>query len=316
VIRMIETKTKTFARSQPRFRRADPPEPTAATVPAKGPAAAPQEKYAPKSDAPFQSVARLLIGGIHFAVLVGIVALLVTYGMAALRSGVGRAVASVHAKNMERVGAPSEGQFRAARPFSQGDWVSTGEVLGVIETPETSEKLKAQRRNLKSIHRAMLMAGEAARMSSTEAHQHDLRQLQLDAGRVESEIERLATLEEELVIRSPIDGRIWFGLAGSKKVSRHDVVAEIWPTGGELKIEIEAPTEQINEFLRNGTVDCRFLTPIGEVVVACRPISTTRQMVLAENGENQGEKEILAKIECIPDANATRSIEPGWLGTL
>jgi hypothetical protein len=257
-----------------------------------------------------------VIGGVHFAVLVGIVALLVCYGMAALRSRDGRAVASVLAKNMERVGAPNGGQFRATRPFSQGDWVQAGEVLGVIETPDIGEQLDSERRKLGSIQRAILMAAEAERTSSAHAHPQDLRQLHLDASIVQSEIAKLTRLQEDLVIRSPIDGRIWFGLSGSKKVSQHEVVAEIWPTDGELKIEVEAPIEQIDAFLREGMVKCRFMTPTGEVVVSARPIPTTRQMVLAENGKNRSEKQVLGKIECIPDADATQSIEPGWHGSL
>jgi hypothetical protein len=319
MMRMVEPKINAVAQPQTCASRTDSPEPMTATVQASKAEAASQEKYAPKSDVPFQSVARLLIGGFHFAVLAGIVALLVSHGIAAMRVSKQMAVVKVFAPDMHTVFAPASGQFQAARPFSMGEWVPAGEVLGKIETREIRDQLRSAKRRLSSLQREMLLATQAARTSastSSEAHDQHIGRLRLEANTVQSEIERLGELEEELYVRSPIDGRIWFGLSGSKEVSRHEDITPIWPSGSDLRIEIEAPQKYIDEILLEGTVECRFATPNGERVVTATPIPTTHQMVLSENEENRSDKQVLGRIECIPQKDSSHQLLPGWIGTL
>ena len=319
MMRTVEPKIKMDARPQTCVSRTDLAKSMEATLPARKAEAGPNEKYVPKSDAPFHSVARLLIGGVHFAVLAGIVTLLVCHVMASMRSSKRMAVVKVFAPDMQTVFAPSSGQFQAARRFSMGEWVPAGEILGKIETREIRDQLRSAKRRLIELQREMLLATQAARTStsvSSEGHDQHIRHLRLEANTVQADIERLGELEEELYVRSPIDGRIWFGLSGSKEVSRHEDITPIWPSGSDLRIEIEAPQKYIDEILREGTVECRFATPNGERVVRATPIPATHQMVLSENEVNRSDKQVLGRIECIPQSNSSHQLLPGWIGTL
>jgi hypothetical protein len=315
MIRMVEQKVKS-PRPRPREGGSSSLEAAATVVHVKTRELAPKEKYSPKPDAPFRAVARLLIGAVHFAVLIGIVALLIAYAMAAMQSSKQMAVVKVVAPDMLTVAAPHDGQFRAIRPFSKGEWVRTGEVLGVVETREVRDKLNTARDRWRDLEREILLGTHAAGISSAATHHPQLRQLRLDTNAVQSEIARLTELQQDLVVKSPIDGRIWFGLSGSKEVHKNDEVTPIWPTGGELRIEIEAPLKYIDQILLDGSVECRFATPQGELVVAARPIPTTRQMLLTENEENRSDKQVFGRIECIPDADSARDLLPGWIGRL
>jgi hypothetical protein len=263
-----------------------------------------------------RAVARLLIGGLHLAVLVGILALCVSYGLTTLKSSKKLAVAKVVAPQMRIVAAPSDGQFQAARPFSKGEWVRAGEVLGVIQTRDIRDQLTAKCKRWRDLQREILLAAQASRDSASSADEQYLRQLRLDANATQAEVTRLEELQRDLIVKSPIEGRIWFGLSGSKEVRKYEEITPIWPSGGGLRIEIEAPREHIDEILRAGVVECRFPTPDGDVVTVARPVPATRQPLLAESNEHGSERRFFGRIECIPDTAAAQALLPGWIGSL
>jgi hypothetical protein len=316
MMQMVEPRINAVARPQTCVRRADSAEATTAAGPVKKADEAPKEKYAPRSDAPYRSIARLLIGGVHFAVLAGIVALLVCYGVAAMRSSKRMAVATVVDPQTEGIVSRVDGVFKATVPISPGGAVKKGQVLGTLDSPETDDQIEAAKGRWRDLQRAILLATHSPRASSSDAREQEIRQLRLDANKVQSEMAQLEELKRELVVRSPIDGTILFGLSGSKEVKRNEELTTICPTGSGLRIEVKAPLKYVNEIAAEGVVHCRISTPEGEVHVTAAPVRESLQMELTENKENLADKQQMGSIVCIPDANSSQKLRPGWIGTL
>jgi hypothetical protein len=282
-----------------------------------GSGAAPREKYNPKSDAPFRSVARLFIGFIHAGVLCGIVALLISYFMSVAVTTDDKAFARIFGVNMVEIPAPLNGRFSAARHFPEGEQVEPGELLGEISAPELEEELELATQSLHKLQeedlRRITRSGSLADQHTDDAGPRNVRFMRIE---LENKIKQLRRIQSQLRVMSPVRGRIHMGLSGSKVIKANETLAYVWPEGGELRIQVEAPLTTMHKLLRKGAVKCRFSTARGEVCVTATPIPQSLRLKMNELSEDRLRGELFGFVECVPQSIPAEIRSPGLIGRL
>jgi hypothetical protein len=106
------------------------------------------------------------------------------------------------------------------------------------------------------------------------------------------------------------------GLSGGKAVKANETLAYVWPEGGELRIQVEAPMTTIQKLLRRNEVTCRFSTGGEEVSVSAKPIPKSLRLKMAGLSEERLGGELFGFIECMPSSMPAEIRSPGLIGRL
>lgn len=277
----------------------------------------PRQEYSPRSDAPFRAVARLVVGATHAVILVGIVGMLFSYFVIAMKAAQDDVVARIVGEDIVEVPTPCAGQFRAVRRFAEGELIHVGELLGQIYAPDVDLQLAIARRNLAEIQRRELFGdSEFARHLVSDRSQ--VSDLDLERMKLEREIVSLDRVERAMQITSPITGRIHSGkgLSGSRAVQPNESVAVIWPLGGKLHVEIEGPVKIIHRLVRSELVRCHFSTPNGTVNLQVKPLRSSLRLAVDQSNDTRRRGKISGFVECIP-VDMPESLQvPGLIGKL
>lgn len=274
----------------------------------------------PKPDAPLRSVGRWITAILHATVLCGIAGLLLWYILhvpALLRD---RTFATIVAPSLVQVRSPVDGVFIATSDLPAGTHVEKGQLLGRVDAPRLESEIRAMERQLGALRRRRLRLGAPSSSPvQLAAESHAERLIDDCVERIialESELEWLRGVEKRLRIASPTTGRIQYGVTGSTAVRTNDPLVHVWPEGGDLLVEIEAPLDVVHEIIRDGIVEARFSTAEGIVRVQSVPIVTSIRVTAGQEESGIERGEIFGFVQCRPLSIPRAVAFPGPIGTL
>lgn len=233
----------------------------------------------------------------------------------------GRAKVRLVARQLVELPAPVAGRAVAVKALAHGDQVRRGQDLLRIEPRLLTEKLNSLRPALQSVVQRQLVLDDRHDQwhgideQVASAIDREIREASFKALELQTEIDSLEKLERQLILRSPADGMIHFGLRESFEVSAHQTAVHIFPENGELLVEVEAPLEVIHRLVKSGRVDALLSTTHGEVLVTATPAAATIKSFTTESSTRK-EPELWGVIQCVP-TNVPESIRsPGLIGRL
>lgn len=278
---------------------------------------------AEKPDAGPSRFKRFAVATVHATILAGLLAFLAWYLVvgpvwAYLQRPRELARVRLVARSLVEVRAATDGEFVSVRAMPNGTVVKTGQVLGRLQSANLEAELATETRKLKSLQLRQLILGERMAVVEDQELRPDLDREYREASyrliEVEQNLERLKKIENGLMVRSPVDGQIHFGLGASKAVQKNDSLAFIWPAGGELLFEVDAPLSVINTIIVRNRASAIFETPSGPVVVQAVPI--TGSLRPFTQGEHSEKNDVWGLLQCVPDGVPEAVRYPGALGRL
>lgn len=271
----------------------------------------------PKPDAPLTRVRRALLGLINLAILLGIAALVVWKVWP--ENPRRRALAMIVASSLVEVRSPTEGEFVAVKPLPNGACVKKGQVLGSVRAPRVVSSIEASQHMLDALQQRKLLLDqrgtEFENLASRRDEEQEFRQISIDVTATENELKRLRRVEYETRITAPVDGKIHYGLDGSKAVRTSDTIAYIWPEGGDLLLEVKAPLSVIHGLIQADRVDAVFPTVGGNVAVTAKPIAGSLRTYTQESAPRR-EDEYWGSLQCTVESVPEVVRIPGLLGGL
>jgi hypothetical protein len=265
----------------------------------------------PKPDAPLTKIGRWIIAGIHFAVLVGIIAFVTTQVVRSWSAPLHRAVVTVVAPGAREVTAPLDGVFQARRPLSKGSQVQAGEVLGWVASTSHQSSLHTLRTQVDILNRRKLLLATSRPSPSTQEEFRDVCERLV---RIGEDLAALQVLDGERTITSPVTGQIATSLSGVRSIRRHQPVATVWGGKDEVLIEVKAPLSVIQRLIRQGQFTATFRSGQRAFTVTAESLPGTVMPV--EGGIHARPGETWAVMHCRPDGLPGEVAIPGVMGRL
>jgi len=195
-----------------------------------------------------------------------------------------------------------------------GDLVGDQEVLGQIEPNAEHKALLAR---LASEIQAVRDA-EARHRTLRAAPSHDLEQswnvaqLWLQIVRLQAELDQLRELDNRRTILCPARGRL-LGNVEPRAVKQGDILAEVWPEGGPLLIELRGRAEEVRSVQSGGGI-VTLNTPCGSLDVE---VAIPDAVQGFHKECDLGRYETWATATCIPmPTTMPPSVIPGLAGQL
>jgi hypothetical protein len=276
----------------------------------------------PIPDAPFRPLGKVMLRLFHLLVLFALVCLVAWIlvckpALQYLRGDRKLVTVRIIAKELQNVPAPTEGLY-VGRPLPHGVRVSAGQLLGKVLAPQLDREIAARADMLETLLQRQLLQGQSWGESDSPdlqaAVEKESRDLALRIRQTTHDLKRLQAIQKELVIRSPVNGQLHGGKNNSLTVRTHDTVAQVWPEGGDLLVEVEGPLGVINELVATDHLKARFATPAGEVTVTAKPIPcSVRPFMARPYGQ---EERIWAVLQCSPLRVPAIVRYPGPIGRL
>jgi hypothetical protein len=210
------------------------------------------------------------------------------------------------------------GVFVAATALPIGAQVSKGQVLGRILAPALDAEIDKQTDNLTRMqqqHLSIQLQKRALVGASVWQAEQEERDLALKVATAEKELSQLRAKRRQLVIRAPADGRLQFGLSGTKAVKEYDSVVTMYPEGADLLVEVTGPLDVINNIERQDRIVAQFQMKNGTVEVQAMPIaSSVRSFTKVIQGG--AKEETWGSVQCKPVSMPESIRLPGMIGTL
>jgi hypothetical protein len=209
-----------------------------------------------------------------------------------------------------------EGVFRAQRPLPHGAPVRKGQVLGQIDAPKLDDEIARASLNLRILESRQLRLDH--RLSASDLTADEAREARELGGQVAAASQALAQLRglrQALRVVAPADGVVQQGLPARLTVAPHQPVALIYPTGGDLLVEVSAPLDVLNGLLRRDSIEAEIQTTDGGAVrVMTTPVpGSVRHFTKTMDGRRE---EIWATVQCVPAHLPANVRSPGLLGKI
>lgn len=286
---------------------------TARRPPAVGdglPAQAPKPPR--RADAPLTKLGRLVIAGVHAAVLIGLLVFITSQFARAWTAPKRQAVVTVVTPSAREVPSPADGVFHADGPLYKGTPVREGEPLGTVESPVLATRVQALDEQLEVLmHRRLLLGG---RKESADQAKLELREVCQRIVAIQGELAVLKATQQQMRITSPVSGRIAHSLSGSQSVRQHETVATVWTEADDLVVEVRAPVALIRRLIRKGRFPVTFHSDHDQYQVVVAPMPDT--LTPDDSRVNDGVDERWAVVQCRPDDLPQAVAFPGAIGRL
>lgn len=277
----------------------------------------------PVPDAPYGKVGRRTTVAMHATALIFVAGFVLWFiAIAPIREAINapkkQTTVRIVGSSLEEIRAVTAGTFVAKEPLKGGATVKQGQVLGRLEARQLALDLQAQERMRMALYRRKLIL-EGDQLDDEDIQQRqelerEFREVALRIEELQSLLEHNRQLHKELIVHSPCDGRIQFGVSKSKAVKAHDTLAFIWPDDGALLVEVEGPIDVIHSLIRAGHVDAKFSTPDGQVAVTAEPIRQTLRTF--RHAHNSAKAELWGFVQCTPVSIPDGVRFPGPIGKL
>jgi hypothetical protein len=256
----------------------------------------------------------------HAAVLLCVVGFVAVYCVwsplaGRLRHGADAATVLVVADAPVEIRAPAVGGvFRASRPLAPGAAVSSGQVLGRVESATLETELARASAQLAAMQVQRLRLEEAARTGGgATTPGNELASVDARLAAATEEVERLVRLRGRLLVRAPADGVVPEGMAATADVAAGARIASVVPAGSTTHAEVTAPLEVLNELQRRGVVVVEFHSPGGVVTSSAVPLPGSVRHFLKEGPGRRDE--VWGVLRCAP-AHTGGELIPGAIGRL
>lgn len=287
-----------------------PSKPASPAAPSNPPT--PPKPSTPKPDAPLTKVGRMLIAGVHAAVLLGLVLFVAVQVVRIWTAPNRRAVVTVVAPHLQEIASPVDGTFHAIRPLYKGTRVRKGEFIGTVESTVHTAEREALENRLAMLGRLRLVLG--SRGASGADQGQAIRDVCERIEAVQGQLAVLSAVEQKMRITSPVTGKIAHSRSGNSSVRKHENVASIWTEDDELLIEVEAPLDVIRRLVSEETFPVQFQHGEQRHRVSVRAMASTLQPV--DGGVHAQPNEQWAVIHCQPQQLPEAIAFPGAMGSL